>query len=289
MFQPFTRWFRLMFDRANPIAVREWRRQKGLFLLGSVLVPCLLIVYFSTSSFESDPQSFASVVAATISMLCLSGGMGGIFFASLYPSLSLLNSRLGDEMFELVPLPANARVHGQLASGFPMTAFSFLLLLPFIIDPPKETLNTLFYESVQPPLWTVMVLLLAGQALSLYFLAFVSRVTTNGEAWAALVFSLLGFVLIFLPPIFTDYLMDTDLTYRAGPLGRFLAWCGIPIICLLIGLTGYFLARYHFSRKHESFRRSMVVNIIVLVLWSPISAFTIAVLHFLRVASPFIY
>jgi len=63
----------------------------------------------------------------------------------------------------------------------------------------------------------------------------------------------------------------------------------ILIICLLIYLTGYILVRYHFSRKRESFRRSMIVNITVLVLWMPFSEFTVFALHFLCVVSAYIY
>ena len=294
MFQPFSRWFRLIFDRANPIAVRELRRLKRPLLLGSVLIPCLLITYLATFSFVSDPHSLVGGIPATISMLCLIGGIYGIILASFHPPLSLLNSRLNGEMLELVPLPASVQVHGYLIPGFLMALFSCTLFLPFIVDPPTVSQYSSFYGFVQSPLWTVGILLLASQALSSYFLAFVSCVTTKGEALMAWLFSLLGFCLIFLPllPIFADRLMVTDLTdltYRGGPLGRFLSWYGISIICLLIGLTGYLLARYHFSRKRKSFRRSMIVNIVVFVLWCPISVFTIFILHFLRVASPFIY
>jgi len=271
--------FRSFFEQ-NPIAVRELRRLKRKFRLAGIVMLCILALYFATCfEFMFPSESPLSGISTVVSLLCFGLGIVGIIAASLYPSLSFLNARIYDEMLECVPLPADVRVHGYLFSGLPIALFSCVLFLPPIVI---GLYNAITYDPIGTMLsvfGAVGALLLFSQSLASCFLAFASCVTTKEEALTARI--LLGWCLISL------------LIFNGGLLNIIfydpVIFClRISFFSLLTGLTGYFLARYHFSQTCKSFWRSVIINIIALVLCHQIFKVIIFIPRFISDALMFL-
>ena len=250
-------------DNWNPVLVRELRRsvRKGYFQIIAALyllvVPAIPIFFFFEPPLPHDipkeipSEAFVGCVVVWVTFYFLAA-------MSLIPSIDLVQTRFRDEILSLTGMTPKEVFWGYFQLGTYLSGSVCCCTLAILI------LCRCLGGSILLPLLLLLLAFTGSLVINLFLLSFCAKIRTMTHlviAGLSLYFlqvpCIVVGVIVITVADFTQYKLKL-VTFSAPPLGviLFLAATGI----VLLGITAYRLALYHFEHPRERFFAAMVRN-----------------------------
>ncbi|MDR2441254.1 MAG: hypothetical protein LBE12_17975 [Planctomycetaceae bacterium] len=263
-------------DWFNPITVRELRAttQKRfggsefllLFYLFIATIICAGILYIPDRTHDSSLEEHAFLFFVFPAVVSSCSVLAGLVLSS-----SLHRSRFTDELFSIVPLSPRQQVHGYWAISCIWSIFFNSLCLPFIAI--GQLIGPAPYILLLIPLGSFFLC----QIITLILLSFFARIKRKWETVlfvVIMIYPFNGLGLIAVPWIGVIILASScwpTLSWNQG-FGFVSLFILLPAALLLLGYIAYKLAIYGFKTWRKPFWRALLLNIVIYILFTIITA-----------------